>query len=571
MTTDHLEKIGNNWQFWTIEPFDENRVVAYISKWYMNTPLLTDINRDFDSNTLATAWLKDPMIGPLTGNPLLLSTLLMVHHLDGKLPNGRANLYKRYVDGMLGVWDDRHKLAATDISLNPYEKRKIIRGIALFLFLTEQEIIDENKLIVWLNDFLPRNDIKASPEDVLSVLRERTGLIVGPGIYSFAHKTIAEYLVAETVLQGDQKDNFGKRIDRFCLLEHRKNDRWNVVIFLWAGIAPSIDVISFIEQGLRDGHEALVYGILLDQYERIPIENRREMMLSLKSMRGFKKTSVYWGVPGWPSDQKAEYVVLDGHLRSISGDGFGHTLQSLCRMLVIDNTLSWSDVDKKIVDIGWVWFLMFSINQNRDFGNVLGDYPKWIGSKIVKNSLDKGILKNTQEHYRDESVLSWNMTEYDYGLLVSGRIFSWWNYKRDFNLVDLYNIYIKHFPSHVGFVSFTIFSSIVEWIEARIEGNATLLDVTYLDQSLEILLLEDVRKIDRKYLLGTRKWKFWSRMFRRGNTELTENETDLFVELKRCVTQVLSADSLNALKQIETLEKVIVVADKLMYYRDSIS
>lgn len=279
LTTDHLDRFGAGWQQWTIEPFDEPRIVDYIRRWYSHTPLLPDGDRAIDAEKLAASWRGDPTIEPLTGNPLLLSTLLMVHHLDGSLPSGRSQLYKRYVEGMLGLWDDRRQVSATSVQLTLEQKRQITRRFALKLFLEEQDQLDESATLEWLQGFLEKMNISLPAAEVLAVLRERSGLIVGPGIYSFAHKSVAEYLVAETVLQGDQRDASGTRIDRFCLFEHRDDDRWNTVTFLWAGLASVADVESFIDECIRAKNWALAYGMLDDQYERIPIDIRQRLLL----------------------------------------------------------------------------------------------------------------------------------------------------------------------------------------------------------------------------------------------------------------------------------------------------
>ncbi len=299
LTTNHLERLKeDNWQGWIIQPFDEQRIIDYIRRWYSYAPLLPDENRDIDAESLAFDWQNDPTIEPLTSNPLLLSTLLMVHHLDGRLPNGRSELYKRYVEGMLGLWDDRRKVSVTTAQLTLQQKRQIIRGFALKLFFEEHEQLDESIVYEWLQDFLHKEMILVSASEILDVLRERSGLILGPGIYSFAHKSIAEYFVAEAILQGDQRDFVGVRIDRFRLFEHRDDDRWNTVIFLWAGMAPSLDVESFIEGCLEAKNWALGFGILNDQYERISVDYRRRILTEFINQDGLVETPniVWWSV-----------------------------------------------------------------------------------------------------------------------------------------------------------------------------------------------------------------------------------------------------------------------------------
>jgi len=100
LTTDHLERTDLFNARWSMEPFDEPRIIEYIGRWYAHAPLLPDAERAVDAEGLAAQWQGDPTLAPLTGNPLLLSTLLMVHHLDGHLPNGRTQIYRRYTDGM---------------------------------------------------------------------------------------------------------------------------------------------------------------------------------------------------------------------------------------------------------------------------------------------------------------------------------------------------------------------------------------------------------------------------------------------------------------------------------------
>lgn len=68
LTTDHLDRLKSGREYWTMEPFDQPRVIDYIQRWYKFTPLL-ESGREVDAVTLAKQWGDDPTIGPLTGKP----------------------------------------------------------------------------------------------------------------------------------------------------------------------------------------------------------------------------------------------------------------------------------------------------------------------------------------------------------------------------------------------------------------------------------------------------------------------------------------------------------------------
>ncbi len=359
LKTDHLDRLIHSWQHWAVEPFDEPRIIDYISRWYRHTRLLEG-NREVDAVALAQSWGTDPTIGHLTGNPLLLSTLLMVHHLDGSLPSGRSQLYKRYVEGMLGLWDDRRRVEATAVHLSLEQKRQVLRGFALHLFFREEEQIDETEALAWLQALLHKMNISSQAEDVLAVLRERSGLIIGPGIYSFAHKSIGEYMVAEAIFQGDQQDNSNQRIDRLRLFTHRYEDRWNIVTFLWAGLAPVADVELFIDECIKAGALELAGGILLDQYERITSDIRRRLMLKLISVEdkpvSWDKNS-HWLVSSPANFELPTISIPNFPLRSLTR---GTSVSHLYIRAIDDKTIHWADslhTRQENRDLLWMLFV----------------------------------------------------------------------------------------------------------------------------------------------------------------------------------------------------------------------
>lgn len=76
-------------------------------------------------------------------------------------------------------------------------------------------------------------------------------------------------------------------LDRLTLFEHRNEDRWNTVIFLWAGLVPVADVESFIQQCIEVEIWNLAYGIVYDRYDRFPKEIRRDFIMRISPHLGY--------------------------------------------------------------------------------------------------------------------------------------------------------------------------------------------------------------------------------------------------------------------------------------------
>ncbi|HJT27871.1 MAG TPA: NACHT domain-containing protein [Pyrinomonadaceae bacterium] len=247
LTTDHLQQLSKKWLRWELLAFDQPRITEYISKWYAHAPLLADKQREVNAEELSRKWVKDFALTPLVGTPLMLATIVMVHHMDGELPRGRAKLYERYIDGMLGLWDSRWGVPSA-IELSIDLKRRILTRLAVHLHTEGMEQIGDGEIHSLVQAILPRVGCVHLAPEVLDHLRERTGLLAGPGTWSFVHKNVGEFLVAAAIRDGDFEVNNGQKLDRLHLFAERHNDRWNNVLFFWAGLTTPGDLHSFIEQ-----------------------------------------------------------------------------------------------------------------------------------------------------------------------------------------------------------------------------------------------------------------------------------------------------------------------------------
>jgi hypothetical protein len=326
--SDHLEHQRSTWTSWSIRPFDEPRILDYIRRWYSHAPLKEGASREIDASVLYSVLTEDPHVAPLTSNPLMLATLLMVHHNDGELPKGRSRLYARYIDGMLGIWDDRQEVHADISGLDREKKKRVLTSLAIALHLDDKDELSEVDTQALIGSALKSYGYGADAQQVLDSLRERSGLIIGPGSYSFSHKSVGEFLVARAICDGDRMVN-GQKLDRFLLNRERSNDRWLNVIYFWAGSAPVAEVQAFIE-ALDDVKDlGLRLGLLWDQMDRFQIDwlgtQVRSSVLDIDELAMSDKNTA-WFVLGWFGHSKPSFtdfaMIIHPRVRHVSFQDF---------------------------------------------------------------------------------------------------------------------------------------------------------------------------------------------------------------------------------------------------------
>ena len=405
LTTNHLDKLREcNWLQANILPFDDARILKYIENFQSHGPSQHASISIRTPAELASCWSSDQTIAPLTSNPLLLSTLLIIHYLDGELPQGRAGLYKRYIEGMLGRRDGRKQIFEQTIKLSKDEKLGILRIIAINLMESGKETVEEKIATEWLQPFFANHRIPHSPQRVLSFLDERTGLIAGPGQYGFVHKSIGEFLVADAIEIGHLKTITGTQFDRKLLARKCTSDRWLTATFLWAGTASHPEVTKFIDALLSHKHslEAPFYklrlagGLIHDQahrFEREWRENTIWRFINLISRKG---------------------SLLDSFLEKNCSTKNGNHLYELdiygCRLLDLSSSLTTNSFLADAFKKGWI--------KAEDWKGNIGTFNKPIWLTFAKNlEYDRDFIKKAPKelsHFQTMiAVVEWFEINYE--------------------------------------------------------------------------------------------------------------------------------------------------------------
>ena len=160
---------------------------------------------------LSSAEFRAARVSALTRNPLLLTTLCLVHRdRGGALPNQRHKLYEACVEILLERWRQAKRLP---LSVPGDQAKRVLQPVALWLHredgrtrATAAELADTiEPALSQLRANMP------SAERFLRSIRDESGLLTGysGNLYGFMHLGFQEYLAAREIrrhaLEGDQE------------------------------------------------------------------------------------------------------------------------------------------------------------------------------------------------------------------------------------------------------------------------------------------------------------------------------------------------------------------------------
>ncbi len=193
----------------TLAPFNEEQIQNFVQGWYKAQ---LDLGRFSESQAqerirdLSRAALEDDL-RELSSNPMLLTTMSIIHQREVGLPRERVRLYNLAVEVLLRRWQ-KHKIG--DAALDGFLKDDLkLRAVMESLAYAAQRASTEKGGTGTLLrkdaiDLLERPDLLGDLQlagRFLDYVDQRAGLLVGyggelgkPTAYSFPHRTFQEYL-----------------------------------------------------------------------------------------------------------------------------------------------------------------------------------------------------------------------------------------------------------------------------------------------------------------------------------------------------------------------------------------
>ena len=263
--------------------FSEPEMTEYTKNWCTAIRLARSENEKearrkgaAEGANIVKGFKSHPYIKNLARNPLMLSAVCLVNYFeDGKLPEDRARLYRLCVEGLLHHWDSRRGIHS-DFTLD--EKLRACRQVAIAMQADDRAEYEAAKVLKIFTKVLNDSD---RAKKLLEHIRYRTGLLIErrAGIFAFAHLTFQEYLAACAVHEGNLRDITPEQLAR----EHA-DARWQEVISLYCGIAPTRDARRLLERLIEQENTYELAEVLADAYLSSGAEVRQDQRLRKKTM-----------------------------------------------------------------------------------------------------------------------------------------------------------------------------------------------------------------------------------------------------------------------------------------------
>ena len=196
----------------TLAPFSEGKIRDFVAAWYRAQAALgrySETEAMTARSDLQQAALNDDL-KELASNPMLLTTMALIHQKEVGLPKERVRLYAMAVQNLLTRWQKRKGLtvspALAEILGDDLKLRRILEYLAHEAHARQAQGAEarllRKDLLVLLEDTAYLGDVGLAGE-FLDYVDQRAGLLLGEGgdengvrpqAYSFPHRTFQEYL-----------------------------------------------------------------------------------------------------------------------------------------------------------------------------------------------------------------------------------------------------------------------------------------------------------------------------------------------------------------------------------------
>ncbi|NET67314.1 MAG: tetratricopeptide repeat protein [Moorea sp. SIO1G6] len=243
-------KLSQRFSHFTITEMEPEQVERFLDRWCLAVEKAQrpDASKhywqqeaDHQSRELKEAIAASEGVKRMTGNPLLLTILALIHRNGSRLPNQRVKLYELAVQTLTEDWQLSKKLPGVEtVVLKESQVMGLLAPLAYWMheqkpsgLVSEPEVREKLAQIHGkFNDEDPDSQsVQWQINDFLRRVRETTGLFVerAPGSYGFMHLTFEEYFAARYIADNDVSEILD------IINSHRYEARWDEPILLALG------------------------------------------------------------------------------------------------------------------------------------------------------------------------------------------------------------------------------------------------------------------------------------------------------------------------------------------------
>ena len=224
----------------TLAPLDKPKIEQFARAWYGTRPALAPDVAEARAADLARAAIS-PQLLELASNPMLLTTMALIHQREVGLPRERVRLYHQAVQLLLYHWQKHKGLAPSEPLAALLTDERRVRAL-----LERLGYEAHRRQAAGAQADLARKDLwellageaylgsVALADEFLDYVDQRAGLLQGQGgldsstaAYNFPHRTFQEYLAGCFLVSG-------RGIERLYRAHLTEGDYWAVAAQLGA-------------------------------------------------------------------------------------------------------------------------------------------------------------------------------------------------------------------------------------------------------------------------------------------------------------------------------------------------
>jgi formylglycine-generating enzyme required for sulfatase activity/uncharacterized membrane protein YbaN (DUF454 family) len=201
-----------------LAPFDDDKIEAFVDAWYgALAHRLGQTDAEKRRKDLRQAALGNDL-RKLAQNPMLLTTMAVIHQRETRLPKERVKLYRQAVEILMRRWQQQKGLAPSAklaaVLADDIKMTAVLQYLAYQLHRQEArekgaKELARKDIIDWLEQPAYLGDLALAGE-FLDYVDQRAGLLVGrggvagekPKVYDFPHRTFQEYLAGCHMITG---------------------------------------------------------------------------------------------------------------------------------------------------------------------------------------------------------------------------------------------------------------------------------------------------------------------------------------------------------------------------------